>query len=488
MAGLVVVAVAAPLTWSSQAAGDCLQDPSAADCAGYLYASAAHDVSSLCDSMPGMVGCELRAACGAETGGYCQPFSLLADICARDGMGGMGGCKNYKTLCGPHSQVGECASAAPIPHFVSTHTAHRSVAQMCSSMPTMSGCSACTNATCPAPLRSLSKVCKAMPKMHMCMPIEQMCADLSGTAALSRAFCTGLETKSHADPDPEFCTDGTVMYMNGFEMGFQSNTCPTVLLEAWTLNTEFKYALGLAGVVVLGFCSEALAYARRASAAGGCCAPAVGDSPTARRGLDSVLHVTQIGLGYCLMLVAMTYHVPLFACVLIGLGIGHCAFAHREVAGGAPAAVAGRPEPCCPDTTPILPVNAANSIQGGLETSMEAGLLANEHTAPSSSDGPAELTLQVGGMTCGACVKRVEGALRSVDAIASFTVSCHDTAAICVAFFQECQRYRCGQVALGPPGSARIVCAGGSGSSAVAAQAIQAIDDTGFSASLPGSE
>ena len=42
MVGLVVVAVAAPLTWSSQAAEDCLQDPSAADCAGYLYASAAH--------------------------------------------------------------------------------------------------------------------------------------------------------------------------------------------------------------------------------------------------------------------------------------------------------------------------------------------------------------------------------------------------------------------------------------------------------------
>eukprot|EP01045_Picozoa_sp_COSAG04_P049082 COSAG04_NODE_19173_length_422_cov_2212.721362_2_plen_38_part_01 len=38
-----------------------------------------------------------------------------------------------------------------------------------------------------------------------------------------------------------------------------------MLLEAWTLNTEFKYALGLIGVVVLGFCSEALAYARRAS-------------------------------------------------------------------------------------------------------------------------------------------------------------------------------------------------------------------------------
>ena len=160
--------------------------------------------------------------------------------------------------------------------------------------------------------------------------------------------------------------------------------------------------------------------------------------------------------------------------------------------GGAPAAVAGRPEPCCPDTTPILPVNATNSIQGGLEasleTSLEAGLLVNEHTAPSSSDGPAEVTLQVGGMTCGACVKRVEGALRSIDAIASFTVSCHDIAAIWDAFSQECQRYRCGQVALGPPGSARIVCAGDTLSNLVAAEAIQAIDDTGFSASLPGSE
>ena len=48
------------------------------------------------------------------------------------------------------------------------------------------------------------------------------------------------------------------MYMNGFEMGFQSDTCPAVLLEAWTLNTEFKYALGLVGVVVLDEVGDAL--------------------------------------------------------------------------------------------------------------------------------------------------------------------------------------------------------------------------------------
>ena len=128
---------------------------------------------------------------------------------------------------------------------------------------------------------------------------------------------------------------------------------------------------------------------------GGSGAPSV----RVRRGIDSTLHVSQIGLGYCLMLVAMTYHIPLFIAVLIGLGLGHCAFAHREEELGA---TGGRPEPCCPDTSPILSVGTSApkkqqqqqqqqqaggglSNAGSINSSLESGLLDNQHPAGASS-------------------------------------------------------------------------------------------------------
>jgi copper chaperone CopZ len=316
--------------------------------------------------------------------------------------------------------------------------------------------------------------------MHMCAPIEHMCDDLASTPALASALCEGLSTRVHDNPDASFCTDGTVMYMSGFVWEFEGNTCPVLLLPEWALNTRLKYYLGLLIVILMGFGSEALAYLRRTTAAGGgaltCCAP---QSVMLRQGLDSTLHVMQIGTGYCLMLVAMTYHIPLFACVLIGLGLGHCFFAHRKV-DGLSAGLGGRPEPCCPDTGPILAMGTQQpgSIQDAgvaspVNESLEAGLLERDRRAGRRSstalDLAAQVRLQVDGMTCGACVKRVQAALKEVDTIDFFDVT------------------------LGPPGSARIVCKDrddGSSSAAdedsVAAAAIAAIEGTGFSARVAG--
>lgn len=43
--------------------------------------------------------------------------------------------------------------------------------------------------------------------------------------------------------------------------------------------------------------------------------------------LQSILHVIQVGLGYLLMLVAMTYNGWLFLAVIFGAGIGYFIFA-----------------------------------------------------------------------------------------------------------------------------------------------------------------
>ena len=43
--------------------------------------------------------------------------------------------------------------------------------------------------------------------------------------------------------------------------------------------------------------------------------------------LQSVLHIIQVGYGYILMLIVMTYNVWLFFAVCFGAGVGYCIFA-----------------------------------------------------------------------------------------------------------------------------------------------------------------
>lgn len=123
-------------------ATDCIGDPSQPSCAGYVYREAGQDVDSLCGMMPGMVGCELKEACGSDTRGFCHPFSLLADICRSDkgDMGGMMGCHNYVALCSKNSTVAECTRPGPVPRFVTSSAARNAAVMMCASMPAMQGC------------------------------------------------------------------------------------------------------------------------------------------------------------------------------------------------------------------------------------------------------------------------------------------------------------------------------------------------------------
>jgi hypothetical protein len=55
-------------------------------------------------------------------------------------------------------------------------------------------------------------------------------------------------------------------------------------------------------------------------------------------GLVAGLHMLQLVLGYFLMLLAMTYHIPLFVAVVFGVGLGHwlCNSGCGPVSWGAP--------------------------------------------------------------------------------------------------------------------------------------------------------
>jgi hypothetical protein len=152
-----------------------------------------------------------------------------------------------------------------------------------------------------------------------------------------------------------FCSGTMVMYMSGFTWGFEDNMCLVFLFPALVLDTRGKYVVGLFVATALGVLLELLGYIRRRAALvqPGQCPPWVATRTWSAHGADVVLHVGQLALGYCLMLLAMTYHIPIFLCVLLGLGLGQCI----SLCGGQVRTMAYN-DPCCP----VSPISKASTL------------------------------------------------------------------------------------------------------------------------------
>ncbi|KDD71733.1 hypothetical protein H632_c4490p0, partial [Helicosporidium sp. ATCC 50920] len=176
----------------SPSLGGCYDDPDAAECASFQQSDSVSnaDIETLCKSMPFMTGCSLQRQCeqGSASGPYCQPFSILADLCID--MPSMNGCQRYNALCGPGSVVTQCTTVTPVPHMVMTYDAIDAVLAMCSSM-SMPGCSQCTSkSNCPDPIATLSNVCLGMPGMSQCAPFVAMCEAGAGGQTFAQ-LCGG---------------------------------------------------------------------------------------------------------------------------------------------------------------------------------------------------------------------------------------------------------------------------------------------------------
>jgi hypothetical protein len=172
------------------------------------YNDAAKDIGFLCLKMPAMCSCEVWTGCQSKdnSGHYCDPFSVLADVCVPDGMAEMSGCSSYNKLCVQNSTVQQCHSDAAMPNFLPTSKAKSAILSMCSSMGGMPGCDECTKGgKCATPLESLGKVCRSMSGMAECQEYQQMC-DSGGTAVAT--FCGGRA------PSNGFCTGKTTMCVN----------------------------------------------------------------------------------------------------------------------------------------------------------------------------------------------------------------------------------------------------------------------------------
>eukprot|EP00090_Calanus_glacialis_P033852 TRINITY_DN5638_c0_g1_i1.p1 TRINITY_DN5638_c0_g1~~TRINITY_DN5638_c0_g1_i1.p1 ORF type:complete len:545 (-),score=136.05 TRINITY_DN5638_c0_g1_i1:1228-2862(-) len=144
---------------------------------------------------------------------------------------------------------------------------------------------------------------------------------------------------SNHTTDDKFCNgQGTDMYMQGFTAsGNAKDACVILLFKSWVLDTRAKFGFGCVGVILLGIAIEGLLCLRRELQSRKILLRIRG---VARRVSIVLLFALNIGSGYLAMLVAMTYSVELFICMVIGLVMGHAIF-------NTEAAVGESVDPCC---------------------------------------------------------------------------------------------------------------------------------------------
>eukprot|EP00122_Pirum_gemmata_P004025 Pgem_evm1s3648 len=156
-----------------------------------------------------------------------------------------------------------------------------------------------------------------------------------------------FEVQDTNSTDEPMCKSQSVMW-GGFM--FTNSLCVTLWFESWVLNNEVKLAFGCIGVFFLAVLHEVLSYVRRR----------INRSQQRRKHrlsflaiiINSSLFVLCIGIGYFLMLVAMTYNAGLFLCVLGGLLVGNIGFSwlqeyQNAKDGKFDHSMAKMADPCC---------------------------------------------------------------------------------------------------------------------------------------------
>ncbi|KAF9960757.1 hypothetical protein BGZ70_008500 [Mortierella alpina] len=364
---LVLVLALSSRQVAAQSLELCLATPSDPSCASFELPAATitADLDNLCTSMPFMPGCSLYKSCqsASKTDQWCTPFSVLADICAVD-MPNMGGCKNYVALCGiaanqtTASRPAICKKAPMIPSFPTTKNASALVLDICGEM-SMAGCERCPK---PAPdayaascdtLGTYAILCKAMPEMHQCATWKKMCS-ASDLSFQSSEYCAAGVGGPEMDP-PQM------------RMFFHLGFADYVLFESWVPRNQSQYVgtwfalffITLLFVTIQTYHAslearwaeeQALAAETTKSdlsaplTAGGARSSSIlihwvhlwrqpWTLQEAKQNIvRAVLTFVETTLGYALMLVTMTFNVPLFFAVIVGLTIGSVIFARPRAA------------------------------------------------------------------------------------------------------------------------------------------------------------
>lgn len=372
---------------------------------------------------------------------YCDPFSLLADVCNKNAdASSQDSCKNYRSMCEASGTLIEaCASKSHVPGLLSRTDAVADVLNICQSgMSGMKGCAQCTSNSqpdCEHPILALADLCEAMPGMNGCEGFVNMCGGLSEDF---EGLCGSLTGHANATSGAPFCAgSGMSMMMTGFVWSpTGSNPCVNLLFEEWTIDSSWKLALSLIGIVGLGLLNGLLVRTRRnarsswfassrrkkfddddSASLGG----ATLETARAQAAMFVVIAL-QLFVAYMLMLVVMTYVGVFVMASVIGVTIGHMLFSMSA------DVFSIELEPCCQDPDAEMStlrrrgLAARNAVRDNGNNVDDVDYVRLE-SALNSNDVVPTWRLRIGGTTCGSCVKTVSDALSRVDGVDDVNVS-----------------------------------------------------------------
>eukprot|EP00391_Amoebophrya_sp_Ameob2_P008467 CAMPEP_0178983284 /NCGR_PEP_ID=MMETSP0795-20121207/973_1 /TAXON_ID=88552 /ORGANISM="Amoebophrya sp., Strain Ameob2" /LENGTH=997 /DNA_ID=CAMNT_0020674037 /DNA_START=231 /DNA_END=3224 /DNA_ORIENTATION=+ len=236
-----------------------------------------------------------------------------------------------------------------------------------------------------------------------------------------------------SDPDINlFCGPGkTDMHMMGFKSilfnGGEKEECVMLFHEVFTLDSEWKFVLGVFSTLLFGVFTEWLVSVRRKMDT---------DLRTLRGKLVKVsLFAGNMCVGYLIMLITMIYSLELFLAVVLGLAIGHFLFNSKAPVGeSVTACCAGRNNPAALRQT-LFALEEAREEGIGRSGAQGSNLIetaeANDATLLLGGEQQEEdftgklqggngnasgerLVIHVLGMTCGNCEMTVRNALTAL--------------------------------------------------------------------------
>ncbi|GAB4822918.1 hypothetical protein N2152v2_009964 [Parachlorella kessleri] len=213
-----MITVSAQAAGSQNMAGACYSDPSTASCATYLRpdADVLADLDLICGTNSSLSGCTLWGFCqnGTAGGPFCEPFSIVADLCGE--ANSTAGCEAYNALCRAGSKAPQCSCYPEVPNLLTSAEAKQAMMDLCGTH-WMSECSQCGGemdptytgpkpTPCSLPLNTVSKACQEMPDMGECQGFWDMCNQQSVYTAFPKLCSeTGKVPAGWKAPDAPKC-------------------------------------------------------------------------------------------------------------------------------------------------------------------------------------------------------------------------------------------------------------------------------------------
>jgi len=147
----------------------------------------------------------------------------------------------------------------------------------------------------------------------------------------------------------DISTTCTAMYMTGFV--WVDNQAPCLLFEAWSLDSALKFSFGAIGVFLFGISVEGVVTLKRMVRSS-----RFSNDQRANAILYLCVYSSQVVFGYFAMLIAMTYSVPLFLSLVLGLSAGHCFFNWRKI-------IDGKQKECCSNQGKAVEIDASRTTE-----------------------------------------------------------------------------------------------------------------------------